>query len=205
MPRLSSATRDQRRLRILDAARACVDEYGLEAVSMEMIVARTGMSTGAVYRYFAGKEDIIRAAVIDGTTGAIDAIEPILTQAPPLPPGPFLTAVLTAVLGYSTSGDTDLTGVAVHGWSHSRSDDTLRAEMCRAQRRLRTGYSAVARHWQAAGIIDPSVDPAEIGQLLLSLTLGYVAQLALTGDASVQAHAAALDAFTSVSGNSRRR
>jgi TetR/AcrR family transcriptional regulator, transcriptional repressor of aconitase len=57
-PKLSDATRQERRDQILDGARACVDEHGLEAVSMEMIIARSGVSTGTVYRYFSGKDEV---------------------------------------------------------------------------------------------------------------------------------------------------
>ena len=45
----------------------CLQEHGLEAVSMEMIIARSGLSTGAVYGYFKGKDQIISAVVTDGT------------------------------------------------------------------------------------------------------------------------------------------
>ena len=34
---------------------------------MEMIIARSGLSTGAVYGYFKGKDEIINAAVTEGT------------------------------------------------------------------------------------------------------------------------------------------
>src|ERR1700744_2535533 len=94
MPKLSETTRDARRAQILDAARACVDEHGLEAVSMEMIIARSGLSIGTVYRYFTGKDDIISAAVLGGTAGLVEALRPVLTQEEPPPPGEFIGQVL---------------------------------------------------------------------------------------------------------------
>jgi DNA-binding PadR family transcriptional regulator len=42
MPRIGEERREARREQILDAARACLLEHGLEAVSMEMIIARSG-------------------------------------------------------------------------------------------------------------------------------------------------------------------
>ena len=63
MPRITEERRQARREQILDAARACLLEHGPEKVSMEMIIARSGLSTGAVYRYFKGKEEIMAAAV----------------------------------------------------------------------------------------------------------------------------------------------
>ena len=42
----------------------------------------------------------------------------------------------------------------------------------------------------------PGVDPDGIAELLQSVSLGFVAQRALAGDADMQAHAGALDALT---------
>ena len=195
MPKLSEATRGQRRARILDAARACVDEYGLEAVSMEMIIARSGMSTGTVYRYFAGKEDVISAAVLDGTAGLVDALRPLLTADEPAPPGEFVGQVLGAIVGYSSRGRTDLTRVALHGWSHSQSDETLKAAVRAAQLAVRDHFAAVCRRWQDAGVVDPGCDPQAVAQLLLSVTLGFIAQRTLAGEAGIGAHAAAVAAL----------
>ena len=52
MPKITDERREARREQVLEAARACLEEHGLEAVSMEMIIARSGLSTGAVYGYF---------------------------------------------------------------------------------------------------------------------------------------------------------
>ncbi len=195
MPKLSASTRDLRRSRILDAARTCVDAHGLEAVSMEMIVAESGMSTGAVYRYFAGKDDIIRAAVLDGTSELLAALRPILTLDDPPPPAQFMAAVLRAVVDYGKGGAVDLTRVALHGWSHSRSDPLLQERMREAQRTLRDSYSAVARRWLSAGVLPDGVDPRAVAQLLLSITLGFVAQRTLAGNADIGAHTRALEAL----------
>lgn len=195
MPKLSEATRGQRRAQILDAARACVDEHGLEAVSMEMIIARSGMSTGTVYRYFTGKDDVISAAVLDGTAGLAEALLPLLTQDDPAPPGEFTGQLLEAIVGYSTRGRVDLTRVALHGWSHSQSDETLRAAVRAAQLGVRDRLAGVCRRWQAAGVVDPGCDPEAVAQLMLSVMLGFIAQRTLAGDADIGAHAAAFAAL----------
>ena len=70
--------RQARQEQVLDAARACLQEHGLEAVSMEMIIARSGLSTGAVYGYFKGKDQIINAVVAEGTAAMADDLAPVL-------------------------------------------------------------------------------------------------------------------------------
>jgi hypothetical protein len=54
----------------------------------------------------------------------------------------------------------------------------------------------LVKQWQAEGTVAASADPAAVAQLLLTISLGFVAQRSLAGDADVQAHAAALAAFT---------
>ena len=74
MPRITDDQREARREQVLEAARACLQEHGLEAVSMEMIIARSGLSTGAVYNHFKGKDQIISAMVTEGTAAMAEQL-----------------------------------------------------------------------------------------------------------------------------------
>jgi hypothetical protein len=86
--------------------------------------------------------------------------------------------------------------VSLHGWSHSQSDPDLKAPTRAAYRRQRELFAGTVRQWQAAGTFDPGADPDAVAQLLMSITLGFVAQRALAGDADVQAHVDALNILT---------
>ena len=61
MPKVSEAHLAARRQQILDAALACFDRDGFHGASMQDIFEESGMSAGAVYRYFSSKEDIVEA------------------------------------------------------------------------------------------------------------------------------------------------
>jgi AcrR family transcriptional regulator len=197
MPRISEEHREARREQVLEAARACLQEHGLEAVSMEMIIARSGLSTGAVYGYFKGKDEIIEAAVAEGTAQLAELLLPILRDPEPPPPPELLRNVLGVVVEFAARDrQVDRLTVAVHGWSHTQSDPELKATGRTGYRRLRNGYAQVARRWQAAGTLDATADPRAVAEFLTSLTLGFVAQRALTGDADVRLHVAALEALT---------
>src|SRR5882724_8564327 len=52
-----------RRSRILDGARAAFLRFGFERASMADIAAGAGVSRTAVYHYFPGKEEVLRAVV----------------------------------------------------------------------------------------------------------------------------------------------
>jgi len=200
MPRITEERREARREQILDAARACLLEHGLEAVSMEMIIARSGLSTGAVYRYFKGKDEIIRAAVAATTQEIGAAVAPILAGSSSGPPPQLIEKLLAAWVGYSYSGIGAAAGVdrmpaALHGWSYAQTDPELKASVRATLLGFRARFAPIVRQWQADGMIAASADPEAVAQLILSVILGFVAQRALTGDADAQSHAAALAAL----------
>lgn len=55
------ALADTRRALVLDAARAAFLEHGLEGTSMREIAKRAGYTVGAIYSYFASKEEVYGA------------------------------------------------------------------------------------------------------------------------------------------------
>jgi AcrR family transcriptional regulator len=197
MPRITDERREARREQVLEAARACLQEHGLEAVSMEMIIARSGLSTGAVYGYFKGKDEIISAVVTDGTAAMGRQLAPVLKDPEPRPLPEFMEQLLRTIadFGQDKHDGIDRLLVALHGWSHSQSDPGLQATTRAAYRSQRELLADAVRRWQAAGTLDPAADPEGVAQLLQSIILGFAAQRALAGDADVQAHASALQAL----------
>jgi AcrR family transcriptional regulator len=196
MPRITDERRDARREQVLEAARACLQEHGLEAVSMEMIIARSGLSTGAVYGYFKGKDQLISAVVTEGTAAMAEDLAPVLRNPEPPPLPEFVSQVLRTVDRFGRhKGDIDRLLVSLHGWSHSQSDPELRAATRASYSNLRKLFRDVVTRWQAAGTLDAAADPEAVAGLLTSITLGFVAQRALAGSASVSGHVAALEAL----------
>lgn len=61
MPRVSKEHLANRRREILDAAANCFARNGFHRTSMQDIVKESGVSAGLIYRYFAGKDDMIAA------------------------------------------------------------------------------------------------------------------------------------------------
>ena len=198
VPKITEERREARREQILDAARTCLQEHGLEAVSMEMIIARSGLSTGAVYGYFKGKDDIISAVVTEGTAAMGRQLMPILKDPAPPPLPEFIDQLLRAIteFGQDKRDGIDRLLAALHGWSHALTDPGLKATTRAAYRSQRDLLADTVRRWQEAGTFDLSADPEAVAQLLASIILGFVAQRALAGDADAQAHVAALDALT---------
>jgi AcrR family transcriptional regulator len=201
MPKITEERREARRQQILDAARACVLEHGLEAASMEMIIARSGLSTGAVYRYFKGKDELIGAAFAAATREIGEAVAPVLAGPKSSPPSQLAEKLLAAWVSYSQAGvgaaaDLDRMPVALHGWSYAQTDPELKAALQAGLRGFREACLPFIKQWQADGLVAGSAEPDAVAQLLLSVFLGFVAQRSLTGDADIHAHASALAALT---------
>jgi TetR/AcrR family transcriptional regulator, transcriptional repressor of aconitase len=203
VPRITDERREARREQVLEAARACLQEHGLEAVSMEMIIARSGLSTGAVYGYFKGKDQLISAVVSEGTAAMAEDLAPVLTNPEPPPLPEFVDQLLRAVVGFGRhKGDIDRLLVSLHGWSHSQSDPGLKAATRDSYSGLRRLLADAVRRWQAVETFDATADPEGVAELLTSITLGFVAQRALAGSADVAAHVAALEALMLRTGES---
>jgi AcrR family transcriptional regulator len=59
MPRVSQEHLDARRQQIVDAARSRFATHGFAGTSMNDIVTESGLSNGAIYRYFKSKDEIV--------------------------------------------------------------------------------------------------------------------------------------------------
>ena len=66
---------DRRRRQIMDAAIACFARRGFHQATMQEICAESGISAGALYRYFASKAEIIAAIAEDKRGEGHDAFQ----------------------------------------------------------------------------------------------------------------------------------
>ncbi|MER5883395.1 TetR/AcrR family transcriptional regulator [Streptomyces sp. NPDC001941] len=66
--------RAQVRAEVLDHARAQIAEAGLAALSLNAIAKRMGLSGPALYRYFAGRDELLTALVKDAYQSLADAL-----------------------------------------------------------------------------------------------------------------------------------
>lgn len=70
MARVSQVHLDARRRQILDGAARCFARNGFHGTSMQDVLHEVGLSAGAAYRYFSGKDDLI-AAIAGEAVGSV--------------------------------------------------------------------------------------------------------------------------------------
>jgi AcrR family transcriptional regulator len=63
MPKVSDSYLESQRQKIIDAAIICFSRKGFTETTIPEICSEAQMSTGAVYRYFQNKDDIIQASI----------------------------------------------------------------------------------------------------------------------------------------------
>jgi AcrR family transcriptional regulator len=63
MPKVSSRYLEERKNEIIDAAEVCFLRKGFHQCTMQDICGESGLSPGAIYRYFKSKSDIIAAVI----------------------------------------------------------------------------------------------------------------------------------------------
>ncbi len=193
MPRVSEAHLSARRRNILDAARRCFTRTGFHRTSMQDILAEADISTGALYRYFRGKNEIMMAIAGEVITQVLTDVTPSLAADPPPAVADLLRAVLTEVERH-LGPDGELR-IAVQVWGEAMHDAALAEFVAEAYRRVRAVFVDYAGRARDAGHLPPDSDPDQLGAALFGLVPGYILQRALIGDPDLDNYLAGVGAL----------
>lgn len=163
MPKVGQAHLDARRQQILDAARARFASHGFARTSMADIVTESGLSVGAIYRYFSSKDELVIAVCEQ----ASDAFPKALTVE-------------------------DVTGFLEHVRTLARENGHARlVAQIYAEAALSPALAAIVAQQLAAMraavaelIADerPNVDAEAVAEAFVAVGIGYNQQLAVRGD-----------------------
>ena len=195
MPKISDEHRAARQAQILDAAWRCFYRQGVQATTMEQIIGESGLSASAMYRYFAGKDDIIVAAIGSSLGRLAQLLEPVLEAPQRCSVQALLQRVTGTIQSFSVRPGFHLSTLAVHGWSEAQRTERLRGLMRGFYAAFRDRLADRVRRWQAEGEVPAAAAPQDVAQTLLSLILGFVVQSAILHDADPAAHGRGLEAI----------
>jgi AcrR family transcriptional regulator len=165
MPKVSEEHLAARRRQILDAALACFARQGFHATPMQAIFEESGLSPGAVYRYFEGKEEIVQAIAEETLGGLAVALE----SGQPASPGEVFERMLDVIETVELRDQRLRLALQVWGEAvvNPRVGRFVRAVVAGLRERI------------AAELDTP--DPAGTAQVLVALAQGYVVQRNLYG------------------------
>lgn len=182
MPKISDEKRAARQTQILNAALTCFQKQGLQATTMDDIIRASGLSAGAVYSYFASKEELIHATVTASLSSLRDLIEPLLSAEPALNPSELLLRLTTAIDAFTVCDGYDLKRIALLGWSEAQSNERLRATMRSFYTDFRDRLAASLNRSGGHFPDEAASAGQHLAKTLLSMLLGFVAQSAILGD-----------------------
>jgi AcrR family transcriptional regulator len=191
MPKISQLRRDARRQQILDAALACFSEQGFHQTGVAEIVRRCGLSHGAVYGYFPGKDDIIEALADDRHQ------REALLNAVALQTGDPIDGLHRLVRAYGTwlNDPQGAPGrrVGVHGWAEALRNDRVRGLVVAGIDVPRATIAELIERGQRSGQISRRVSADAVARTLIALFQGFVLQVCWGESIDIDACVIAVD------------
>jgi TetR/AcrR family transcriptional regulator, transcriptional repressor of aconitase len=193
MPKVTDRYRDARRDQILSAARRCFLRDGFHATSMQDLFAESGLSSGAVYSYFASKDDVITAIAEENMRDVVAMIHHVASSQPGRPVGTVLADILNIL--QAKDAQDGLAGLAVLAWSEALRNPALANRLTDLLAQMRADLTEVVRNHQGAGNLPRHVPAESLASALISVVPGYILQLATLGSAAVDGVPAAVQAL----------
>ncbi|GAA2982926.1 AcrR family transcriptional regulator [Microbacterium terrae] len=179
MPKISDAKRESRRLEIADAAVRCFLRTGYQRTSMADIIAESGLSAGAIYGYFPGKQELLRFVaerILDDRRAELAAAG----AAHPLPPSQIVRLLAE---GARANAPVE---VLIQVWGEATVDPDLRGMVQMVLARIREGVVAALTQWAEHARADQSPPPAEwarrVAPVIMSMLPGFILQSTLIDD-----------------------
>jgi AcrR family transcriptional regulator len=171
MARVTQAHIDARREEILEAARGLFLHHGFSNVTMQDIASEAGLSAGAIYRYYPGKDELVRAfferCVGDGPATLVRQI------APGAPPIERLQAVAAAVkqMWLEKRGE-DIIGDIQVKFAGIRQPEQFGPLVRDAREQLYAALLEIVEEGQRIGQIDPAFDPRALVVSMNAFVMG---------------------------------
>jgi AcrR family transcriptional regulator len=179
VPKVSEQYRDARREQILRAARRAFQRNGFHATSMQDLFAETKLSSGAVYRYFRSKDDMVLAIAQDSIRDVITMMSSVARERNGSSIGEALAAAVTLV--QAKDEQDDLAGLAVQVWGEALRNGHLREPFAAMLTEIKAEVVDVIRVEQRAGRLSAGPSAESLASVLVAILPGCILQLAILG------------------------
>jgi len=193
VPKVSAEYREQRRREILDAAVVCFARSGFHQTSMQDIVAESGLSPGAIYRYVSGKDEIVQAIADERHAHEAGLLDAALATGD-LRTG--LHALTRSYFDWLRDPEERLRRrLEVQVWAESLHDERMAATITRGGADARAAWSRLIADEQRRGNVVAGVEPEAVARLMLAVLQGFILQQSWEPDADIDAYVAVVDAL----------
>ncbi len=201
MPRITESHRAAQEERFIDAARRCFTRLGVEGTSMEQIRTEAGVSAGLMYRYFASKDDMIRAAITASMAEFEDIVADTVVAEQAATPAGYLRLLLDKLRTFRRHSEgVDLFKLAIQGWAHAQSRPEAKSIVLKSFARQLKSFRDLAAQWTTDDAADATdtTDKADATALAIGgAVIGYIVQGAfLDADVAVDLYCAGFEELT---------
>ncbi|MBL1074588.1 TetR/AcrR family transcriptional regulator [Nocardia sp. 2] len=187
MPRVSEEHLERRRQQILDAAQTCFARRGLHTTTMQDVFAESGLSAGAVYRYFKSKDDIIAALTTEATT-ELRAILYEAVYSDPLPTPPdLIRTVAEAIVRLAAPGGP--VRLIPQAWSMALTDPNIADYVRTSMGGIRRLWHDYTKRMVEHGWLPADTDTDAVGKAFVGLMPGFMLQHLILGDTDPDTYA----------------
>jgi TetR/AcrR family transcriptional regulator, transcriptional repressor of aconitase len=180
MPRRSPEHLDARRRQILDAARRCFARNGFHATSMQDVFGETGLSAGAVYRYFPGKEHIVVAIAAEALAEITGAVVGELHTGSLRPLHEVMGEMLERFQRFDE--DHDMGRLAVLVWGEAVRSPEIAKLLADELAGMRELLGRLIDRYRAEGMLAGHGSTEEIARVITAVTAGFIMQRAVLRD-----------------------
>ncbi|WP_019548488.1 TetR/AcrR family transcriptional regulator [Streptomyces sulphureus] len=182
MARVSQEHLDARRRQILVGARRCFTRNGFHATSMQDVLAEVGLSAGAVYRYFRGKDEIVAVIVGEVLESVRQSYVAVADADPPPPPDTVVASVfqrMRETIGEVWDESPGLPQLLIQVWSESLRNQKFADTLNEGYQRMCEEWVLLVRRYQAHGWVCPEADAENVARVFVAMMQGYFVQVAL--------------------------
>lgn len=192
MPKVSEAHLEARRNQILEAAARCFSRDGFQGTTIQAICDEAELSTGAVYRYFSGKDEIITAIAEMGRQTTQDILEKARDDDSATR---SLSQIMAASLEVVHSPETDMSNrLSLLLWGEALRIPRISELLAEALANLAEPFTAEVQRGQQRGEISHSLDPAAVSRVFVALNIGFTVLAAV----DPQSHTGSAEAISAL-------
>ena len=175
MPRVSAAHEQEVRDRILSAAARVFSQKGYHSSTIADIVRESGLSVGAIYSHFSGKDELIRLTCDELATRGLDELAHRLAPARTTAERLAIAVALYVETIDDYDGDPGQVSL-VQAWAEADREPGVREMLAARRERLAGAGQLLLRQGVLAGELPAGLDVDAVTRGLLALLDGLLLQ-----------------------------
>ena len=153
--------------RLIEAAIEVFAEGGYEKAGVAAIARRAGLTTGAIYSRWPGKQELFLDAL---DVVFVKQVAPLLAAGPDSSAADVLESLGAEVLVRDAATD----ALVLESWVMARRDPTFREVLLSRLRDEESHLVTLIDNGKAAGVVDPSLSTTAIINLCQAISFGFV-------------------------------